>query len=244
MDHLLTVDVLVSLLTLTVLEIILGIDNIIFISILSGKLPPDQRNKGRIIGLSLALITRILLLLSITWIMGLTEPLFSVFGYSFSGRDLILLAGGVFLIIKSVHEIHIKFEEAEKTGTEEPKKKVIFYSVIFQILLLDIVFSLDSVITAVGMASNIEVMITAVIIATLIMLAASKSISDFVDRHASIKVLALSFLILIGVTLVADGLGHHVPKGYIYFSIAFALGVESINIGLAAKKKQKQGEAK
>ncbi|HEU5079062.1 MAG TPA: TerC family protein [Opitutaceae bacterium] len=219
----------ISLVTLTGLEIVLGIDNIIFISILSGKLPLAQQAKARQTGLLLALITRILLLCSISWLMRLTKPLFGLpfLDHDVSGRDLILFLGGLFLIGKSVFEIHDKLEGAEH---EMNRRATSFASVITQIVLLDIVFSLDSVITAVGMANNLWVMITAVIVALGVMLAFAGSISAFVHRHPTLKMLALSFLILIGVTLVGEGIGFHIPKGYIYFSMAFAFGVEMLNL--------------
>jgi predicted tellurium resistance membrane protein TerC len=236
MEWLLDPQIWVSLLTLTLLEVVLGIDNIIFISILAGKLPKDQQAKARKVGLSLALITRILLLCSITWLMKLTTDLFTlpILNEGLSGKDLILLAGGLFLIGKSVMEIHEKLEGEE--GHANPAKgRATFAGVIVQILILDIVFSLDSVITAVGMANNIGVMIAAVIIALGVMLVFAGSISDFVNRHPTLKMLALSFLILIGVTLVGESLGQHIPKGYIYFSMAFAFGVEMLNLKLRAK---------
>lgn len=236
METLLDPQIWISLLTLTALEIVLGIDNVIFISILAGKLPKDQQPKARQLGLTLALITRILLLFSITWLMGLTKPLFTlpVLGHGLSGRDLILLVGGLFLIGKSVVEIHEKLEGEE--GHANPAKgKAKFAAVIVQILLLDIVFSLDSVITAVGMANNIWVMVAAVVIALGVMLVFAGAISDFVNRHPTLKMLALSFLILIGVTLVGESLGQHIPKGYIYFSMAFAFGVEMLNLRLRTK---------
>lgn len=227
-------DVWISLLTLTALEIVLGIDNVIFISILAGKLPREQQGRARKLGLTLALVTRIALLCSLAWMMQLTTPLFSVLGHAVSGRDLILLFGGLFLLGKATHEIHGKLEgeDGHTTARIAPS----FTSVIIQILLLDIVFSLDSVITAVGMANLIGVMIAAVIIAILVMLAFAGPISAFVERHPTIKMLALSFLLLIGVTLVADGLGHHIPKGYIYFAMAFSLGVEMLNLRLRSKR--------
>jgi predicted tellurium resistance membrane protein TerC len=236
MEWLLDPQIWVSLLTLTALEIVLGIDNIIFISILAGKLPAEQQARARKLGLSLALITRILLLCSITWLMKLTTDLFTlpVLNEGISGKDLILLVGGLFLIGKSVIEVHEKLEGAE--GHANPVGRgAQFARVIVQILLLDIVFSLDSVITAVGMADNLGVMITAVIIALVVMLAFAGAISDFVNRHPTLKMLALSFLILIGVTLVGEALGQHIPKGYIYFSMAFAFGVEMLNLRLRAK---------
>lgn len=233
----------ISLLTLTGLEIVLGIDNIIFISILSGKLPGDQQKKARQLGLSLALVTRVLLLLSLTWLMGMTRPLFTlpVLDHGLSGRDLILLIGGLFLIGKSVVEVHEKLEGEEGHATGA-KGRISFASVIVQILLLDIVFSLDSVITAVGMANKVGVMIAAVVIALGVMLVFAGAIGDFVNRHPTLKMLALSFLILIGVTLVGESLGQHIPKGYIYFSMAFAFGVEMLNLKLRAKEKTKPVE--
>ncbi len=237
MDSLTDPEIWISLLTLTGLEIVLGIDNVIFISILAGKLPVAQQEKARRLGLSLALVTRVLLLLSLTWIMGLTKPLFTLplLHQEISGRDLVLLIGGLFLIWKSVHEVHEKLEDAD--GHANPGRAgVSFAGVIVQILLLDIVFSLDSVITAVGMADNIWVMVAAVVIALGVMLVFSGKISEFVNRHPTLKMLALSFLILIGVTLVGEGLGRHVPKGYIYFSMAFAFGVELLNLKLRSKQ--------
>jgi len=236
MDWLTDPQIWISLFTLTALEIVLGIDNVIFIAILAGKLPAAQQAKARQLGLSLALITRILLLMSLTWIMGLTAPLFTlpVLQQGISGRDLVLLLGGLFLIWKSVREVHEKLEAADGHATTG-KGPVSFAGVIVQILLLDIVFSLDSVITAVGMANNLWVMVAAVMIALGVMLVFAGSISDFVNRHPTLKMLALSFLILIGVTLVGEGLGQHIPKGYIYFSMAFAFGVEMLNLKLRTK---------
>jgi predicted tellurium resistance membrane protein TerC len=233
----------ISLLTLTALEIVLGIDNVIFISILAGKLPKEQQAKARKLGLTLALITRIMLLMSLTWIMGLTKPLFTlpVVDRGVSGRDLVLLIGGLFLIWKSVREVHEKLEEDDGHATNT-KARVSFSGVIVQILLLDIVFSLDSVITAVGMADNLWVMVAAVVIALGVMLVFAGKISDFVNDHPTLKMLALSFLILIGVTLIGEGLGFHIPKGYIYFSMAFAFGVEMLNLRLRSKQKQKPVE--
>jgi predicted tellurium resistance membrane protein TerC len=221
--------------TLCALEIVLGIDNIIFISILSERLPADQQKKSRQIGLLLAMVMRLGLLFSIAWIMRLTEPWFTVLGNEISGRDLILLLGGLFLIYKSVNEIHNKVEAAE---SDEPKsgKQVTFASVIAQILLLDLVFSLDSVITAVGMVEHIEIMIAAIVITVVIMLLAAEPISNFVKRHPAVKVLALAFLIMIGVALVGEGLEFHFPKGYIYFAMAFAVLIEAINIRIGARK--------
>jgi predicted tellurium resistance membrane protein TerC len=226
---------LIALLTLTVLEIVLGIDNIIFISILSGKLPKEQQNKARLTGLALAMITRILLLFSIVWIMKLTLPLFTALGREISGRDLILIGGGLFLLAKSTFEIHDKLEGEEHTKASKVVKS--FASVIIQIMLLDIVFSLDSVITAVGMARELVIMVLAVIIAVGVMMVSAKSISDFVEKHPTVKMLALSFLLLIGFSLVAEGLGQHIPKGYIYFAMAFSVFVEMLNLRMKARTK-------
>jgi predicted tellurium resistance membrane protein TerC len=220
----------IAFLTLTALEIVLGIDNIIFISILSGKLPPEQQNKARLLGLGLAMVMRILLLLTLAWIIRLVAPLFTVLGQEISGRDLILIVGGLFLIGKATFEIHEKLEgeHGEKANRIAPS----FASVIFQILLLDIVFSLDSVITAVGMVKEVEVMIAAVVVAVIFMMFFAGPISRFVERHPTIKMLALSFLLLIGVTLVAEGFEQHISKGYIYFAMAFSVLVEMLNIRL------------
>lgn len=240
MEHLLTVDALVSLLTLTALEIVLGIDNIVFISILAGKLPEDKQKKARRLGLGLAMFVRILLLLSISWIMSLTAPLFNVGSWvgiddpqwlektAISGRDLILLIGGLFLIYKSTAEIHEKLEGAEHDSAKAKTMK--FAQVILQILLLDIVFSLDSVITAVGMADHVEIMIAAVVVSVGVMLIASESISRFVNTHPTVKMLALSFLLLIGVSLIAESFDQHIPKGYIYFAMAFSVFIEVLNL--------------
>ena len=238
MEFLADPQIWISLLTLTALEIVLGIDNVIFISILAGKLPTGQQARARQLGLMLALVTRVLLLLSLTWLMGLTKPLFTVplLDHGFSGRDLILLLGGLFLIGKSVVEVHEKLEGADGRVTAG-RRVVSFAGVVFQILLLDIVFSLDSVITAVGMANQIGVMIAAVVIALGVMLMFAGAISAYVERHPTLKMLALSFLILIGVTLVGESLGQHIPKGYIYFSMAFACGVEWLNLRLRAREK-------
>lgn len=236
MDWIASPEMWLSLLTLTVLEIVLGIDNIVFIAILAGKLPAHQQHKARQLGLSLALITRILLLLSITWIMGLKGELFALFGHGFSGRDLILLAGGVFLIFKATREIHEKLEGED--GHVTARLAPTFSGVIVQILLLDIVFSLDSVITAVGMAQRVGVMIAAVVIAVGFMLFFAKHISGFIEQHPTLKMLALSFLLLIGVVLVADGFGQHINKGYIYFAMAFSVMVEILNLRVRAKAKR------
>jgi predicted tellurium resistance membrane protein TerC len=223
----------ISLLTLTTLEIVLGIDNIIFIALLAGKLPENVQGRARTLGLSLAMFIRILLLLSITWIMQLTTPLFTI-GQEISGRDLILIVGGLFLIGKSTFEIHDKLEGTE--GETSIRGRVSFWGVIVQILLLDIVFSLDSVITAVGMASHLSIMIAAVVIAVIFMMISSGSIARFVNHHPTVKMLALSFLILIGVSLVAEGLDQHIPKGYIYFAMAFSIFVEMLNLRLRKSK--------
>ena len=223
----------IALLTLTVLEIVLGIDNIVFISILAGKLRPEERERARKVGLMLAMVLRVGLLLSITWVMGLTAPFFTVLGQEISGRDLILLIGGLFLIGKSTHEIHDKLEGEE--GHASSKVAASFAGVIVQILLLDIVFSLDSVITAVGMAEDVAIMIAAVVIAVGVMLLSARPISEFVEQHPTVKMLALSFLLLIGFSLMAEGFEHHIPKGYIYFAMGFSIFVEMINLRIRAK---------
>lgn len=239
MEFLSDPNVWIAFATLTLLELVLGIDNVIFISILSGKLPPEQRAKARYIGLGLALGMRILLLLSISWVIGLKEPLFAIWGYSFSGKDLVLLFGGLFLIAKSTHEIHGSLEGANETS--DKKAYASFVGVIVQIVLLDIVFSLDSVITAVGMISDnygsngIYIMIAAVIISIIAMMAFAGSISAFVQRHPTVKMLALSFLLLIGVMLVGEAFHQTIPKGYIYFAMAFSVFVEMLNIRLRKK---------
>ena len=224
----------IALITLTSMEVVLGIDNIIFISILAGKLPRHQQGRARVIGLALAMLTRIGLLLSITWIMRLTSPLFSLLGREISGRDLILLAGGLFLLYKSTHEIHEKLEgDPDAPATRGARS---FLGVIFTIMVLDIVFSIDSVVTAVGMTNRVPVMVAAIVIAVLVMMLSSGPISDFVHRHPTIKMLALSFLLLIGVMLVAEGFGQHINKGYIYFAMAFSVFVEMLN--LRVRKRQ------
>ena len=219
----------VSLATLAALEIVLGIDNIIFSSILVGRLPERQRQSGRIVGLGLAMLTRILLLMSLAWMMKLTAPLFTVFNQEISGRDLILLIGGLFLIIKSSGEIKEAINHQEHHESES-KNKVSYLGVLIQIAVLDIVFSLDSVITAVGMASHLPVMILAIIIAVGVMMFAAKPIGDFVDTHPTLKILALAFLVLVGISLIAESLDIHIPKGYIYFAMGFSVVVEMINI--------------
>jgi predicted tellurium resistance membrane protein TerC len=220
----------ISLITLTSLEIVLGIDNIVFISILASKLPKEQQDRARLWGLGLAMFTRILLLLSLSWLIQLTEPWITVFGQELSGKDLILLGGGIFLLTKSTLEIHDKLEGEE--GHASAKVAASFSGVLIQIILLDIVFSLDSVITAVGMANLIGVMVAAVVIAVIIMMFSSKPISDFVNRRPTVKILALSFLLLIGVSLVAEAFEIHIPKGYIYFAMGFSVFVEMLNLRL------------
>jgi predicted tellurium resistance membrane protein TerC len=228
MEWLTNPEIWIGLITLTALEIVLGIDNIIFISILAGKLPEHQQASARKTGIILAMVTRILLLLSLAWIVGLTEPFFTLFGLSVTGRDMILIGGGVFLLAKATREIHDKLEGEQ--GHAEARVRPSFSSVIVQIMLLDIVFSFDSVITAVGMVQNLGVMIAAVMIAVLIMLFSSGPISDFVHQHPTIKILALSFLLLIGFTLVVEGLHQHIPKGYVYFAMGFSVFVEMLNL--------------
>jgi predicted tellurium resistance membrane protein TerC len=236
MEALLSADALIALVTLTVLEVVLGVDNVIFISILAGKLPSDQQDRARRVGLLAAMLMRILLLFSLAWIARLTAPLFTVVGQEISGRDLILISGGLFLLFKATREIHEKLEgeEGHVTARVAPS----FTAVVGQIMVLDIVFSLDSVITAVGMADDLIVMVLAVMLAVGIMLISAGSISRFVNQHPTVKVLALSFLLLIGVSLVAEGLDQHIPKGYIYFAMAFSVFVELINQRVAARRKR------
>ena len=224
----------IAFLTLTALELVLGIDNVIFISILAGKLPQEQRKKARTVGLALAMITRVLLLLSLSWIIRLTAPLFTVLSQEISGRDLILICGGLFLIAKSTFEIHGKLEGEE--GHVSARVAPSFNSVIIQILLLDVVFSLDSVITAVGMVDNVTIMIAAVVVSIIFMMAFAGGISSFVERHPTVKMLALSFLLLIGVNLIVEGFDYHIPKGYIYFAMAFSVFVEMLNLRLRKSK--------
>jgi predicted tellurium resistance membrane protein TerC len=233
MDWITNPEIWIALATLTFLEIVLGVDNIIFISILSGKLPPDQQPKARRIGLLGAMGTRILLLFSLAWIIKLTAPLFAVLGHPVSGRDLILIGGGLFLLGKSTLEIHERLEGEEGHGSN--RVAATFASVIVQIMLLDIVFSLDSVITAVGMVDELWVMITAVIASVAIMMVAAEPISAFVHRHPTVKMLALSFLLLIGLSLLLEGFGQHIPKGYVYFAMGFSVFVETINLKLRSK---------
>jgi predicted tellurium resistance membrane protein TerC len=231
MEWLSSPEAWVALATLTFLEIVLGIDNIIFIAILVGRLPPEQRQRARVIGLGFAMATRIMLLLALTWIMKLKATLVSVLGVDLSGRDFILIGGGLFLLAKSTLEIHHSLEGVEDTGNAAGGHAT-FFSTIIQIGVLDIVFSLDSVITAVGLASDVEIMIAAIMIAVAVMMVASGPISDFVDAHPTIKMLALSFLVLIGVALIGEGLEFHIPKGYIYFAMAFSVSVEMLNLRL------------
>jgi predicted tellurium resistance membrane protein TerC len=234
MDWLTSPEAYIALASLTALEIVLGVDNIIFITILVGRLPSEQRNRARVIGLALAMLMRIGLLLTLTWMMRLTEPLFRVHSTDISGRDLILIGGGLFLLAKSVMEIHSSLEGDEENGHGSPRVPG-FYATLAQIAVIDIVFSLDSVITAVGMVSDIPVMVLAIVIAVGIMMFAAKPIGEFIDTHPTLKMLALSFLIMIGVALVAEGLEFHIPKGYLYFAMAFAIGVEMLNLRLRAR---------
>jgi predicted tellurium resistance membrane protein TerC len=239
-DWILDPEIWASLLTLTALEIVLGIDNLVFIAILTGRLPAERQNRARQIGLALALLTRLALLASITWIIGLTQPVFEVFGHPVSWRDIALAAGGLFLLYKGTREIHHALEDDVPAGEEPELVRTSLAGVVVQIMLLDIVFSLDSVITAVGMANALWVMATAIVVAVAIMLMASRPLAEFVQRHPTVKMLALSFLILIGMTLIADGAGLHVPKGYIYAAIGFSVGVEALN-QLAARRRRSRG---
>lgn len=235
MEELFTLNGLAAVATLASLEIVLGIDNIIFIAIVASRLPEAQRERARVIGLSLAIFTRIGLLSVLAWFMKLTKPLLIVAGQSFSGKDMILILGGLFLLAKSTHEIHAKFEEASAPQSSA-KAGAKFATIIAQILMLDIIFSIDSVITAVGMVNNLPIMILAILISVAVMLAFSAHVVRFIDRNPTIKMLALSFLLMIGVLLVAEGFGKHIDKGYIYFSMAFSLGVEMLNIKLRARR--------
>lgn len=230
------VDTWIALLTLTFMEIVLGIDNIIFISIVAGKLPEDQQKKARLGGLSLALIMRVLLLLSITWLIGLTQPVFTLFGLEFSWRDIILASGGIFLLIKSILEIHSKVEGTDHE--QEVKKVTSFTYAIVQIVLLDLIFSFDSILTAVGLTEELTLMIIAVIVSILVMMIFAKAIGEFVNKYPTVQILALSFLILIGFMLIMDGVGQHVPKGYIYFAVFFSLVIEMLNIRFRKKQKK------
>lgn len=233
----------IALGTLTALEIVLGIDNIIFISILVSRLPEEQRQKARMIGLTIAMVSRILLLFAIAWIMGLTEPLFSLFEHEISGRDLILIAGGLFLLGKASHEIHNNLEGEDPAAQSGPVTAG-FWSVLIQIGLIDVVFSIDSVITAVGLADHIQVMVIAIVIAVGVMMVSAKAVGQFVDRHPTIKMLALSFLTLIGFTLVAEGMDFHIPKGYVYFAMAFSVAVEILNLRVRAARRKKSKPVK
>ncbi|MDM0112030.1 TerC family protein [Variovorax sp. J22R133] len=241
-------NVWIAFAMLTSLEIVLGIDNIIFISILVGRLPPETRDKARRLGLGFAMVTRLLLLLSLSWVMGLTADLFTVAGQGISGRDLVLLLGGLFLLYKASHEIFVEVEAREEHGPGETPPEVsaaagrtMFWSIIGQIAIIDIVFSLDSVITAVGMVDQIAVMMAAVIASVAVMLVAAKPIGDFVDKHPSVKVLALAFLVMVGMALTAEAFDQHVPKGYIYAAMAFSLAVEALNIRARAKRRALAG---
>lgn len=230
MDWLTDPQAWIAFITLVALELVLGVDNVIFISILVGKLPAAQHQRARVTGLGMAVLSRILLLFSLSWIIGLSAPLFTVFQYEISGRDIILICGGLFLLGKSTHEIHQKLEGEE--GRASARVRASFLSVIVQVLLLDVVFSLDSVITAVGMVDELAIMIAAVVIAALVMIVLAKPLGDFVERHPTIKILALSFLLLIGFTLIVEGLHQHIPKGYIYFAMGFSVFVEMLNLRL------------
>ncbi|MFT4543025.1 MAG: putative tellurium resistance membrane protein TerC [Planctomycetota bacterium] len=235
MDWIFEPSALMALLSLTLLEIVLGVDNIVFISVMTGRLPEEQQAKARQIGLLAALVGRVVLLLSISWVMGLTEPWFSTFSHEVSGRDVILIVGGLFLLAKATHEIHSSLEGMEQKT--DATKAVSFRSVIVQIMILDLVFSLDSVITAVGMADHVPVMITAIVIAIGIMMLSASAISAFIHKHPTVKMLALSFLLLVGTTLIAEGAHFHISKGYIYFAMAFSILVEMLNMRMIHSKK-------
>ena len=240
MEQLLTTDGLVSLATLTFLEIVLGIDNIVFISILSDRLPPQQQNKARNLGIALALIARILLLLMVSWIIGLSKPLFTINEFSMSVRDLILIAGGLFLIAKSTTEIHAKLEG---TGHDQKQRKVLSLGgAVIQIIIIDLVFSIDSILTAIGLVENILIIIIAIVVSLGVMLAFVKTISDFIRKHPAMKVLAISFLIMIGMLLVVEGFHGHIPRGYVYFSMAFALGIEILNMKIRKNTFRREAE--
>lgn len=238
MEHLLTTEGLVSLVTLTFLEIVLGIDNVVFISIISGKVPAEHQNKARTLGIALALVARVILLLTISWIIGLQKPFFTVGDFALSWRDLILIAGGLFLIGKSTSEIHSKLEGKEEGGIKVTPLKL--GGAIIQIILIDLVFSLDSILTAIGLVENVLIIVIAIVISLVIMLVFVKTISDFILRHPAMKILAISFLIMIGTLLVVEGLHIHVPRGYIYFSMAFALGIELLNMKIRKKTTRAQ----
>ena len=240
MEIFLELDTWIALLTLTFMEIVLGIDNIIFISIVAGKLPEDQQKKARLGGLSLALIMRILLLFSITWLIGLTEPVFSLFGFGFSWRDIILAAGGIFLIVKSVLEIHHKVEIEELEQEVKPVRS--FSYAILQIVLLDLIFSFDSILTAVGLTDQLILMVIAVIVSIIVMMVFARAVGDFVNKYPTVQILALSFLILIGFMLFIEALQYHVPKGYIYFAVFFSLIIEMINIRFRSNRQTKKSK--
>jgi len=242
MDWIANPDIWLSLVTLTVLEIVLGIDNLVFIAILADRLPEPRRPAARKAGLALALVTRIALLLAITWIIGLTKPIFALLGEEFSWRDIILIAGGLFLIAKGTSEMHANIEgEPMEETAKRGAKSAAFAMVVVQIGIMDIVFSIDSVVTAVGMAEHVEVMVAAIVLAVAVMLVAAEPVSGFVNRHPTVRMLALSFLLLVGVTLVADGLGFHIPKGYVYFAVAYAILVEALN--MLARRRRKAARA-
>jgi predicted tellurium resistance membrane protein TerC len=240
MEWLTNPEIWASLVTLTALEIVLGIDNLVFIAILAGRLPPERQNAARRFGLALALLSRLALLASIAWIIGLTRPVFYLFGHPVSWRDIVLIGGGFFLVYKGTREIHHRFEEDE-SETAAIARHSSFAAIVAQIALLDIVFSLDSVITAVGMANEFWVMAAAIVIAVAVMLVASRPLADFVEQHPTIKMLALSFLLLIGMTLIADGAGVHVPKGYVYAAIGFSVAVEVLNQLAARRRRSRRG---
>ena len=229
-------NIWLALLTLSAIEIVLGVDNIVFIAILAGKLPEHQQAKGRTVGLILAMATRILLLFSITLIMKLTQPLFVIFSFEISGRDIILIAGGLFLLVKSTLEIHSNLEGEEEHAQQKSGQKATFMSVVTQIMILDIVFSIDSVVTAIGLAKQLSIMVAAIVIAVIVMIFLAGRISSFVDNHPTIKMLALSFLLLIGISLIGEGLDLHIPKGYIYFAMAFSIFVEVLNMKIRKRR--------
>ncbi|EMO51992.1 TerC family protein [Leptospira noguchii] len=237
--ELLSLDKVVAILTLTLMEIVLGIDNIVFLSIVSGKLPKNKQNQARSLGLTLALGFRIALLFAVSWIASLTTPFLTIANFAISGRDLIMLGGGLFLIAKSTSEIHGKVESIEEDHSKSKKEKISFWNVIVQLILLDIIFSVDSIVTAVGLSGQFQVMVAAVILSMIVMLIFSGTVSDFINEHPSMKILALSFLIMIGAMLFADGLHFHIPKGYVYFSMAFSLGVELINMRIRKANSKK-----
>jgi predicted tellurium resistance membrane protein TerC len=237
LEQLFDAEILASLVTLTALEIVLGIDNLIFLSIVSGRLPEHQQRLARQIGLALALLGRIALLFSLTWIIGLTEPVLTILGFDLSWRDIVLMGGGLFLLVKGTMETHHMLEgheEGASVGT------ITFFSAVVQILMLDVVFALDSIITAVGLAEHLSIMVTAVVIAMIVMLVAAGPVGDFVNRHPTVKMLALSFLLLVGVALIADGLHFHIPRGYLYFAIAFSAAVEGLNLWAASARRKRR----